>query len=142
MIIKFKVPGKPIGKQETQFNSKTGHAYKPNKSRWYLEQVRLIAQAHMKRNNIRMIEGPVYMRLDIILNQSKNHPKMSPTKKPDMSNVLKTVEDALNKVCYDDDKNIVESEIFKWFGLKEGIVITIIPSKRKTEQYFWYKELI
>lgn len=141
MIIKFRVPGKPIGKQETKFNTKTGHAYKPDKTRWYFEQIRLIAQAHMKRNNLKMIEGAVYMRLDIILKQNKNNPLIAPTKKPDCSNVLKIAEDALNKVCYNDDKDIIEEAIYKWFGIKEGIVVTIKPIHCIGKD-FYYKEPI
>ena len=38
------------------------------------------------------------------------------TKKPDAENVSKSILDALNKLAYDDDSNIVELHIEKWYS--------------------------
>lgn len=38
-----------------------------------------------------------------------------PTKKPDCSNILKSIEDALNEVAYADDSQIVEVMIVKLY---------------------------
>jgi len=126
-IINFKVPGKPIGKQETQVNTKTHKAYKPDKTKWYFEQIQLIAKNYMQRRSLKMLEGAIDFRLDIILKEKLASLNIAPTQKPDTSNVLKTAEDALNKICYKDDKDIIHHELFKWFGLKEGIIITVKP---------------
>jgi Holliday junction resolvase RusA-like endonuclease len=42
--------------------------------------------------------------------------KIRPTKKPDASNILKIVEDALNKVAYDDDSQIIDVAVFKAYS--------------------------
>lgn len=123
--IYIKVPGKPIGKQETQVNTKTHRAYKPEKTKLYFKQIQLIAQNYMQRRNLKPFEGAIDFRLDIILKEKLESKHFAPTIKPDSSNVLKTVEDALNKICYKDDKDIIHHEIHKWFGVKEGIIITV-----------------
>lgn len=123
--INFRVAGKPIGKQETQVNTKTHRAYKPEKTKWYYEQIQLTARNYMQKRNLKALEGPIDFRLDIILKEKLESKYIAPTIKPDSSNVLKTVEDALNKICYKDDKDIIYHEIHKWFGVKEGIIITI-----------------
>ena len=42
--------------------------------------------------------------------------EIRPTKKPDGDNILKAVADALNGVCYKDDKNIVKMSIEKFYS--------------------------
>ena len=138
-IIQFKVQGKPIGKQETQVNTKTHKAYKPNKTRWYFQQIQLIAKNYMQRRNLKMFEGAIDFRLDIILKEVRDSHRIAPTQKPDSSNVLKTAEDALNKICYKDDKDIIHHDIYKWFGLKEGIIITVRRISYQGKD-FYYKD--
>ena len=120
-MIKFKVSGLPVGKEEVKFNIKTKRAYKPNKTRWYFQQIQLIAKNYMQMNNLKMLEGAIHFELDIIFKKGKRD---EPTTKPDTSNVLKTAEDALNKICYTDDSCIVSHRLGKWFG-EEGIVFTV-----------------
>ena len=42
--------------------------------------------------------------------------EIRPTKKPDGDNILKAVADALNGVCYKDDKSIVKMSIEKFYS--------------------------
>lgn len=49
------------------------------------------------------------------------------TKHKDLDNIAKTVLDALNKVAYDDDKNVHELECSKVWDEKEFIEVTLIP---------------
>lgn len=138
-IIKFKVPGTPIGKQETQVNTKTHIAYKPDKTRWYFEQIQLIAKNYMQRKNLKMLKGAIDFRLDIFLKEKRDNSRIAPTQKPDSSNVLKIVEDALNKICYNDDKDIIHHELYKWFAIKEGIIITV-KAVNYINNDFYYRE--
>jgi Holliday junction resolvase RusA-like endonuclease len=39
-----------------------------------------------------------------------------PVVKPDADNLLKTIADALNGVCYSDDSQIVEVTLNKWYA--------------------------
>lgn len=58
-----------------------------------------------------------------------------PTKKPDLSNQLKLVEDALNGVVYRDDCLIVEFAARKIFGVQPKIVITVTPAIWRGEDW-------
>lgn len=48
-----------------------------------------------------------------------------PTKKPDMSNILKSAEDALNKLAYHDDSQIVTGIIHKFYSTRPRLEIEI-----------------
>lgn len=53
--------------------------------------------------------------------------EIRPTKKPDLSNQLKLVEDSLNGVVFRDDCLIVEFNCRKIYGAQPKIVITVSP---------------
>ena len=48
-----------------------------------------------------------------------------PDKKPDVDNVLKCICDALNKVAYDDDKQIISMNIVKYYSENPCVVIRL-----------------
>ncbi len=58
-----------------------------------------------------------------------------PTKKPDVDNILKSVCDSLNKVCWKDDTQIVVLEASKYYDEKNWMDITIetIPPQGEDE---------
>ena len=51
--------------------------------------------------------------------------KLSPTKKPDIDNVVKIVLDALNKMAFKDDNQITKLQVEKFYGEEEKIYIKI-----------------
>jgi Holliday junction resolvase RusA-like endonuclease len=53
------------------------------------------------------------------------------TVKPDSSNILKAVEDALNNIAYKDDSQICDSRSIKRYGLKDNVTIEIEILRRK-----------
>lgn len=55
-----------------------------------------------------------------------------PTRKPDMSNILKSVEDGMNHVVYIDDSQLCSATVHKRYGEQSGIKVTIkqLPAKR------------
>lgn len=50
-----------------------------------------------------------------------------PAVKPDASNIAKAVEDALNKVAYADDGQIVDLRIRKLYGVDPRVEIDVLP---------------
>lgn len=50
---------------------------------------------------------------------------LRPTKKPDMDNIIKIIADALNKIAYYDDKQIIECSIRKYYSDKPRVKIDI-----------------
>lgn len=51
--------------------------------------------------------------------------QIRPTKKPDSDNILKAVADALNQVAYRDDKQIVDTQVRKFYSETPRTVISI-----------------
>jgi len=56
------------------------------------------------------------------------------TKKPDASNVLKSVEDALNKLAYADDGQIAALHVYKIYSTQPRIEVTIQKLQSRKEQ--------
>ena len=50
---------------------------------------------------------------------------MRPQTKPDIDNVVKVVCDALNKVAYNDDTQVVKIVAEKYYGETPGLVVEI-----------------
>ncbi|WP_334299865.1 RusA family crossover junction endodeoxyribonuclease [Anaerobutyricum hallii] len=50
---------------------------------------------------------------------------MRPTKKPDLDNVIKSILDALNKVAYHDDTQIVSLSMEKFYSDSPRVEVTI-----------------
>lgn len=57
-----------------------------------------------------------------------------PTKKPDLSNVLKAVEDGLNTIVFSDDAQIVEAFARKIYSDTPCVVVRVEPLSPETEQ--------
>lgn len=84
------------------------------------------------------LQGPVMMRLDLVMPVARSWPKwkraaalsgdLLPTGKPDLSNLWKLVEDALNGITYLDDAQIVQGHQSKSYGAEPRTVITIRPA--------------
>ena len=51
--------------------------------------------------------------------------KISPTKKPDIDNIIKIVLDALNKMAFRDDSQVTKIEVEKIYGPVEKIKVKI-----------------
>lgn len=126
--LKFEVPGSPIGQGRPKFSTINGHAkaYDPEKSRNYKAYVKLLATQAMREQGFTMIEGPCC--LDILaffevpkskskkFRQAALEGKERPTKKPDLSNIVKGIEDALNGLVYKDDSSIVYLSVAKYYS--------------------------
>jgi len=80
----------------------------------------------MEEKKIGMIHGPVHLRVDFYKPMPKSIPPykgllyelklIQPTSKPDVDNYIKQVQDALNKIAYDDDAQIVDEGSDKWLS--------------------------
>ena len=106
-------------------------AYDPSKSRDYKSYVRLIAAQNAPDSPV---EGAIELSLRIYRAIPKGMPKykreaakagtLRPVTKPDVSNVLKGVEDALKGVWYKDDSQIVGFGVLgKWYDERPRIEI-------------------
>lgn len=126
--LKFEVPGSPIGQGRPKFSTINGHAkaYDPEKSRNYKAYVKLLATQAMREQGFTMIEGPCCLDILAFFEVPKSKSKKfreralmgleRPTKKPDLSNIVKGIEDALNGLAYKDDSSIVYLSVAKHYS--------------------------
>ena len=134
-ITTFSVDVDPVGKQRARYAKRGNfvHAYTPDKTRTYEF---LIKEAGIEAmGSSEPLETPVslylYIRLPIPKSYSKKRTEAclsgleQPTKKPDSSNILKSVEDALNGVVYKDDCQIINHHITKVYASQGGVNICI-----------------
>ena len=134
-MVTFKVDANPVGKQRARYAKRGKHvmAYTPDKTRNYESLIKEAAIQAMGSNEI--LETPVnlylYIRAPIPKSYSKKRSEAclngseKPIKKPDASNVLKSVEDAMNGVVYKDDSQIVNIHVSKVYSSLAGVDICV-----------------
>ncbi len=124
--------GTPTGKGRPRFSRKSGHAYTPEKTRTYEENLAYIAQAAMHGREL--YDGPLSVSVLAIfpVPSSWSNKKraqaliglIQPTCKPDADNLLKVL-DAFNEIVWHDDKQIVHASILKRYGEKASYQVII-----------------
>lgn len=127
-MLKFTIPGEPQGQGRPRFarRGKRVKTYDPEKSRNYKAFVGLIAADAVKAQEWQYAEQPLKLSIVVYLSIAKSKSKKfkkaaldgteRPTKKPDLSNVIKGIEDALNGLVYKDDSQIVELSVKKYYS--------------------------
>lgn len=128
--MEFVVEGEPQGKARPRFSRKSGTVYTPAKTAKYEKEIR---QAFLDAGGKMIPEGSYAI---VIMNAYFEIPKSyakgkrlacerninRPDKKPDIDNVLKVVLDALNKVAYEDDKQVIGIVCRKWYSHGSGFL--------------------
>ena len=134
MTVQFNIPGEPQGKGRPRFSCVGGRVrtYTPEKTATYEE---LVKKEYKRQCNQHFSDRRLIMRVwafySIPKNTSKKkradmlEGKIRPSKKPDLDNVLKVIADSLNKVAYDDDKQIVEAYITKFYDAEPHVCVMI-----------------
>lgn len=133
--IKLFIPGQPQGKGRPYSFVHQGKAKRasPTKTKRYERLVAKTAMAHVAGKP--MIEGPVYLAVEAILEIPKSWPKwkreaalagdIMPTTKPDLDNIAKIIKDGLNEVVWRDDAQVCGEGLVKGYGLEPGVTIII-----------------
>ena len=133
MIYEFEVPSKIIGKGRPRLNSYTGHVYTPTRTKDYeclVEQYFLL-----KYPKYKTLEGRAKVSITAYFEIPKSASKIakeqmlgntiSPTKKPDIDNIVKVVLDSMNKFAFKDDTQITKIEVEKLYGDVEKLCVRI-----------------
>lgn len=135
MMITFKVDGVPVPKGRARYVRRGNHisTYTPEKTRTYETLIKDAARQAMGVSE--PLETPVslylYIRVPIPASATKKRLQAiadgseKPTKKPDASNVLKSVEDGMNGVVYKDDSQIVNIHVTKVYSSEPGVDICV-----------------
>lgn len=96
-MIRFTIPGVAVPKGRPRYTS-SGHAYTPHRTKAYAEEVQWIARRTVASQP--PFTGPVAVRI-------VEYRKGKPEARPDADNVAKNLLDALNKLVYEDDSQVV-----------------------------------
>ena len=132
--VKFTVLGEPKGKGRPRFSTQTGRAFTPKQTVNYETLVHTEYMVQCKGFRFpddAMLDVRVIAYYSIPKSVSKkkrqamlDH-KIRPTKKPDFDNIGKVICDALNKVAYRDDAQIVDAQVRKFYSDRPRVVVTI-----------------
>lgn len=133
MIYEFEVPGDIVGKGRPRMNTRTGKAYTPTSTKNYEYGVRqcfVLNYPHFK-----IFQGRVSVTItayfDVPKSTSNKKAKemlegnISPTKKPDIDNIVKIILDALNKFAFQDDTQVTKLVVEKVYTKQPKVYIKI-----------------
>lgn len=130
--MKYKFEIIVCGKIYTKKYRMTGKKmYRNRETRAFEEAVSYVAKNYMQNHSYKPLHGAIALRLIIYIYNKKNiNPDGSMksifcTKKPDCTNILKSVEDGLKNICFGDDKDVVKIKVMKYF--------CDLPSKERVE---------
>lgn len=136
----FEIHGIPVAQKQTRFsciNNKPRTWDPSSKEKEIIQwQVKPLAPSEP-------LKGPIEMILTFLLPIPKSASKalrkaminrvVLPIKKPDIDNLAYLVTNALKKIVYEDDSQIVAQKIFKFYSEKPGTIIQIKPIQQSQQ---------
>ena len=131
----FKIPGKVQAKQRPRFNVKNGRAYTPQQTVVYENYVKVCYMDYMNQFGWETLKGAIKAEIEVFMQipksdskkmkEAKLSGKIRPQVKPDVDNLCKTILDALNGLAYDDDKQVVECTVKKYYGEEPSVCVKL-----------------
>lgn len=131
----FKIPGKVQAKQRPRFSVKYGRAYTPQQTVKYENYVKVCYMDYMNQLGWEPIKGAIKADIEVFMEvpksdskkvkEAKLSGKIRPQVKPDVDNLCKTILDALNGLAYDDDKQVVECVVKKYYGEEPSVCVKL-----------------
>jgi Holliday junction resolvase RusA-like endonuclease len=132
-MYEFEVIGEIKGKARPRVNTYTCQVYTPTSTKDYENLIKQYFQIKYPRyipfENRVSVTIKAYFKVPKTTTKKDKalieEGKLSPTKKPDIDNVVKIVLDALNKMTFKDDNQITKLQVEKFYGEEEKIYIKI-----------------
>lgn len=131
-LVEIVLDGTPKGKGRPRFSSKAGRAFTPAATRSYEAALRYAAQ--VEQGDRPPFDGPLSIEVEAHMPIPKSWTKRrradavagvaAPTSKPDIDNLIKTI-DALNGVVWADDAQVAEARVCKRFSEKPALKIRV-----------------
>lgn len=112
-MIQFTIPGTPVSKERPRVG-KGGRTYTPKKTRDAEEAIEWLCKAAMR--GAAPLDGPVAVELAFTQDDRRGR---------DIDNMCKTVLDAMNKIAYTDDKQIIRLTATKRVGKTAETIVTV-----------------
>ena len=138
-MIKFEIPGEVKGKGRPRF-ARVGEFVKTYSDEQTVNYENWVKQCYVMEKQKQKItyvskayiEATINVYYPILKSVSRpKHLKMinkqiRPDKKPDADNIAKIILDALNGLAYDDDKQVVDLRVLKWYGEESKVVVSLM----------------
>lgn len=130
MQIEFEIPGEPSGKARAR--SGNGHHYTPAHTVAYENLVKTMAAPLLAKPHEGAVAVHIAAHYGMPKSMSKGKRQLAtvglarPMKKPDADNVAKIVCDALNKIAYVDDSQVVSLTVEKWYSDRPRVTVSMI----------------
>lgn len=134
-VVSFTVLGEPMGKQRPHpYTTPNGaREFTPHKTVQYENLVKM--EYHAQCGGYYFPDGePVYILIDCFMKAPKGSKKktgamlshvLRPLRKVDWDNAGKIICDALNKIAYHDDSQVVDGRVRKWWSMRPRVVVNI-----------------
>lgn len=122
-MIELRFPIKAVAKGRARF-ARNGHAYTPRPTRDFERDISQMARSQW--GSKALLDEPLTVKFEFSIKKPKTVSRQFPTVKPDLSNLIKSIEDALNGIVWRDDSLIISIEAFKHYSDKDEIILTIL----------------
>lgn len=132
--VKLVIPGSPKGKERPRYSRKNGCMYTPADTAQYEKLIQVLYRqaygAEMFPKGVPLdIRIKAFYQVpasdSLSIRAQKLSGKIRQTIKPDWDNIGKIVADALNKIAYHDDAQIVDSQTRKFYSENPRVEILI-----------------
>lgn len=125
------IPGKAVPQGRPRF-ARIGagvRTYDAKQSVDYKSWVKHCAIEVMKKQGAGIIprDIPLHMILNVVIARPKSAPKkrLCPVVKPDLDNIQKTIQDALEGITYQADQQIISIRSVKRYGECDSVTVTL-----------------
>ncbi len=133
--IRFTIPGAPVPKARARV-TKRGN-FTPKRTRQHEALVKFTANFCMRVHEIRTGPLMLYATFNMPIPKSWSKKKRNQaingeikhTAKPDLTNLLKTIEDGMNNIVYRDDSQLISISAVKRYDEIPGTIVTIMPAE-------------
>jgi Holliday junction resolvase RusA-like endonuclease len=124
-VIKFVINARPQPKERSR-STRRGHHYTPQRTVNF--ELTVAAEFRAQHPFHEILTGPVGMSVDIQFKRPKTVKKgYWHTSPGDASNIVKAIEDGLNRVAWVDDRQVADVYAKKHWGDCNSIVVSIWP---------------
>ena len=131
----FKIPGRVQAKQRPRF-SKSGIVYTPKETRVYENFVRACYSDYANQYKWEPYDGQLRAEVEVFIQVPKSDSKLKkqakiigeirPTIKPDCDNLAKSILDSLNGLAYQDDRQIIELSVKKFYAEQSEVRVKLM----------------
>jgi len=122
-VLFFPIAAVPYTRVST---SKFGFKFIPKKEKIYRNYLVSLAKSQW---NKQCLIGALRVEVLFSFNKAKTSKLIQHTKRPDLSNLIKSIEDAFNGIIWKDDSQIIEIHARKIFGPADCITLQISEVK-------------